>query len=131
MQYHASTTREKFGNPKSLSRNETSLSLTGKSLGKALHVVLQGATVGQELHVGTVHLDAASSLLLQVLLATERGETPVLGDDDLLATGELVLGAAEGLEGEGTVWYTVSSGQQADRTRHNILESRVRTLMMI
>lgn len=60
--------------------------------------------VGQELHVGTVHLDAASGLLLQVLLATERGEAPVLGDDDLLATGELVLGSAEGLEGGGTVW---------------------------
>lgn len=59
--------------------------------------------VGQELHVGTVHLDATSSLLLQVLLATERGEAPVLGDDDLLATGELVLGSAEGLEGESTV----------------------------
>lgn len=60
--------------------------------------------VGQELHVGTVHLDAASGLLLQVLLATEGGEAPVLGDDDLLATGELVLGSAEGLEGGGTVW---------------------------
>lgn len=59
--------------------------------------------VGQELHVGTIHLNAASSLLLQVLLATEGSETPVLGDDDLLATGELVLGSAEGLEGESTV----------------------------
>lgn len=59
--------------------------------------------VGQELHVGTVHLDATSSLLLQVLLATERGETPVLGDNDLLAARELVLGSAEGLEGESTV----------------------------
>lgn len=67
--------------------------------------------VGQELHVGTVHLDAASSLLLQVLLATERGEAPVLGDDDLLATGELVLGSAKGLEGGGTVWlWRVSRG---------------------
>ena len=95
--------------------------------------------VGQELHVGTVHLDAASSLLLQVLLATERGETPVLGDDDLLATGELVLGSAEGLEGGSTVWsehvskaralplYTESSGG----VFFHVLESRVRTDMMI
>lgn len=62
--------------------------------------------VAQELHVGTVHLDAASGLLLQVLLATERGEAPVLGDDDLLATGELVLGSAQGLKGGGAVGVT-------------------------
>lgn len=63
--------------------------------------------VGQELDVGTVDLDATSSNLLQVLLAAERGETPVLGDDDLLATGELVLGAAEGLKSDGAVWEGV------------------------
>lgn len=81
--------------------------LSLESLGEALHVVSQGAVVGQELHVSTIDLDAASSLLLQVLLAAEGGETPVLGDNDLLATGELVLGAAEGLEGGGAVcsWY--------------------------
>lgn len=91
-------------------KNRRPLSL-GEGLGEALHVLLQVAVVGQELHVGTVHLDAASSLLLQVLLATERGEAPVLGDDDLLATGELVLGSAEGLEGGGTVWlWHVSKG---------------------
>lgn len=83
-------------------RNDYSLSFR-ESLGEALHVVLQGTVVGQELHVGTVHLDAASSLLLQVLLAAEGSEAPVLGDDDLLATGELILGSAEGLEGESTV----------------------------
>lgn len=80
--------------------------LSLESLGEALHVVSQGAVVGQELHVSTVDLDAASSLLLQVLLAAEGGETPVLGDNDLLATGELVLGAAEGLEGGGAVRVT-------------------------
>jgi hypothetical protein len=60
--------------------------------------------VGEELNVSTVDLDATSSDLLQVLLAAEGSETPVLGDDDLLATGELVLGAAESLESDGTVW---------------------------
>lgn len=89
---HASTTRE-----------ETFHRLSLKSLGEALHVVLQRAVVGQELHVGTVNLDTASSLLLQVLVATEGGEAPVLGDNDLLATGELVLGAAEGLKSSGLV----------------------------
>ncbi len=59
--------------------------------------------VAEELDVGTVILDAAGSLLLEVLITTERSEAPVLGDNDLLATGELVLRAAEGLEGKGTV----------------------------
>jgi len=62
--------------------------------------------IGEELDVGTVDLDAASSLLLEVLLATKGGEAPVLGDDDFLATRELVLGAAEGLEGNGLVGVT-------------------------
>lgn len=59
--------------------------------------------VAKELDVGTVDLDAAGSLLLEVLLAAEGGKAPVLGDNDLLAAGELVLRAAEGLEGEVTV----------------------------
>lgn len=93
--------------------------------------------VGQELHVGTIHLDAASSLLLQVLLATEGSEAPVLGDNDLLATGELVLGSAEGLKGESTVWEVDLSAMFRVQARKpviregGILESRVRTLMMI
>lgn len=91
---HANTVRER---------------LSLKGLGEALHVVLQGTAVAQELHVSTIDLDAASSLLLQVLVAAEGGETPVLGDDDLLATRELVLGAAEGLEGESTVWFELSA----------------------
>ena len=75
-----------------------------ESLGESLDVSLEVAVVGEELHVGTVDLDAAGGLLLQVLLAAQRGEAPVLGDDDLLATGELVLGSAEGLEGVGAVY---------------------------
>lgn len=87
-------------------QEETSIPLSlSESLGETLHVDSQGTVVAQELHVGTIHLDAASSLLLQVLVATERGETPVLGDDDLLATGELVLRSAEGLKGESTVYW--------------------------
>lgn len=59
--------------------------------------------VGKELDVGTVDLDTASGLLLEVLLAAKGGEAPVLGDNDFLATRELVLGAAEGLEGNSLV----------------------------
>lgn len=64
--------------------------------------------VGQELNVSTIDLDATSSLLLQVLLAAKRGEAPVLGDNDLLATGELVLRAAEGLESSSLVCFGLS-----------------------
>ena len=74
-----------------------------EGLGETLHVVLQAATVAQELDVSTIHLDTTSSLLLQVLLAAERSETPVLGDDDLLPAGELVLRATESFESDGTV----------------------------
>lgn len=59
--------------------------------------------VAQELNVGTINQDLALSLLLHVLLAAERREAPVLGDNDLLAARELVLRAAESLESGGTV----------------------------
>ena len=88
-----------------VSANNNPLHLNlGESLREALDVALEVAVVGEELHVGTVDPDAAGGLLLQVLLAAQRGEAPVLGDDDLLATGELVLGSAEGLEGVGAVY---------------------------
>lgn len=79
------------------------LSLRGESSGETLDVLLQVAVVGQELDVGTVGEKLALGLALEVLLATERGEAPVLGDNDLLATGELVLRTTESLEGEVTV----------------------------
>jgi hypothetical protein len=62
--------------------------------------------VAEELDVGTVDLDAAGSLAVEVLVTAQRSEAPVLGDNDLLATGELVLRSAEGLEGEVTVGVT-------------------------
>jgi hypothetical protein len=66
---------------------------------------------GQELNVSTVNLDLARVLLVHVLLTTERGEAPVLGDDDLLATRELVLRAAESLEGDSSVGITSADTQ--------------------
>jgi hypothetical protein len=79
------------------------LSLAGESIGETLHILSQAATVAEELNVSTIDLDATSRLLLQVLLAAEGGEAPVLGDDNLLATGELVLGTAESLESSSAV----------------------------
>ena len=66
----------------------------------------------QELDVGTVLEELALLAELDVLLTTDRSETPVLGDNDLLATGELVGGAAHGLDGGSTVGVTSADGQE-------------------
>lgn len=81
----------------------TSTTLGSEGIREALHVLSEVALVGQELNISTIDLDAAGGLGLEVLLAAEGGEAPVLGDNDLLATGELVLGAAESLESDSTV----------------------------
>lgn len=110
------------------------LSLGLESLGEAADVVLDLAVVAEELDVSTVDLDTAGSLALQVLITTERGEAPVLGDNDLLATRELVLRAAESLKSQTTVYEQVSirySRKSGHAGYLNVLESRVRTLMMI
>jgi len=67
--------------------------------------------VGQELDVGTVGLDLTSSSSIGVLFSPQWGETPVLGDDDLLATWELVLRSSESFDGGSTVGVTGSDGQ--------------------
>lgn len=67
------------------------------------HVLLNGAVLREELNVGTILLDVTSLPLGEVLLAAKGSEAPVLGDDDLLPAGELVLRAAEGLESDGAV----------------------------
>jgi hypothetical protein len=82
------------------------LSLRLESVGEATDVALQRTVVGEELDVSTVDLDAAGSLLVEVLLTSERSEAPVLGDNDLLSARELVLRSAEGLESDGTVSIT-------------------------
>jgi hypothetical protein len=88
------------------------LSLLLESLGEAAHVVLESTLVAEELDVGTVDPDLALLALLNVLLTLEGSETPVLGDDDLLATGELVLATPQGLEGSGAVRVTGSDGHE-------------------
>lgn len=74
------------------------LSLRLKSLGEPPYIARNGALIPQKLDVGAIDLDLALGALLEVLFAAERGEAPVLGDDDLLAAGEFVLGAAEGFD---------------------------------
>jgi hypothetical protein len=55
--------------------------------------------VGEELDVCTVDQNLSFLSELDVLVSSEGGKAPVLAYDDLLATGELVLGAAEGFDG--------------------------------
>jgi len=62
-----------------------------ESFRETLDVLCQIALVAQELNICSINLDSATGLLLHVFLSAERGEAPVLGDNDLLATRELVL----------------------------------------
>lgn len=80
-------------------------------LGEAAHVLLDQTVASQELDVGTILLELALLAELDVLLAADGGETPLLGDDDLLAAGELVHRATEGLDGGGAVGVTGADGQ--------------------
>jgi hypothetical protein len=65
--------------------------------------VLERTLVAQELDISTVDENAALLAEVDILVAAERGEAPVLGDNNLLAAGELVLAAAESLDGGGAV----------------------------
>ena len=66
----------------------------------------------EELDVGTVLLELALLAELDVLLTTDGGEAPVLRDNDLLTAGELVGGAAHGLDGGSAVGVTGADGQE-------------------
>ena len=68
--------------------------------------------VGQELNVSAIDPDLAFLPERDVLIATQRREAPVLADDDLLAAGELVHRAAEGLDGGGAVGVTSADREQ-------------------
>jgi len=57
--------------------------------------------LGDELAVSSVGDDLSGGSEFIVLLSLELGESPVLGHDDLLSSGELVLGTSEGLAGGG------------------------------
>lgn len=81
-------------------------------LREAADVVLDLAPVAQELNVGTVHQDTTLLLQLNVLVPSQRSESPVLADDDLLATRELVHRSTESLDGSSSVRVSGSDGQK-------------------
>lgn len=80
--------------------------LSGESVGESAYVLLQRAMVAEKLNISTINLDTTSSLALEVLVAAEGSEAPVLGDNDLLATWKFVLRSAQSLQSETTVRVT-------------------------
>ena len=65
------------------------------------------------------------SLELEVVLAVDVGEAPLAGDDDLLATGELVTSAAESLVDDRSV-VVLRANRQNDLADVNTGDSAVR-----
>lgn len=82
--------------------------LLGGNAGLETEVLLEGTVVVDVLEVAAVLEDTVGLLGLGVLLAVHVGETPLLGDDDLLATSELVSRATKGLENNSLVAVTGS-----------------------
>ena len=68
-----------------------SLCLRLKRCREQSHIALNRPLIPQELHISPIDLDFAFLTHRDVVVATEGREAPVLGDDDLLATGEFVL----------------------------------------
>ena len=73
-------------------------------LRESAHILFQSSMGSQELNVSTIRLELSVLTLLQVLLATEGSEAPVLGDDNLLTAGKSVntmSATARGMESGG------------------------------
>jgi len=79
--------------------SQSRLRLRLESLREPPHIPLDWSMVSQELHIRPIDQQLARSALLLVLVPTQRGEPPILADDDLLAAREFVLGTAEGFDG--------------------------------
>jgi len=86
--------------------------LLGSNTGLETEVLLKGTVVVDVLKVAAVLEDTVRLLGLGVLLAVHVGETPLLGDDDLLTTSELVSRSTEGLENNGLVAVTGAHREQ-------------------
>ena len=75
----------------------------GSCLELSLKVCSKGTMVGDVLDMGTVGYDTAIASCLLVLLTGKLGKPPLVRDDDLLASRELVLAAPQGLNDDGPV----------------------------
>lgn len=79
---------------------------------ESLHVLLNVAPISQELDIGTIDQDSPLLLQLDILLTAQWCESPVLADNDLLATRELVHGSSKSLDGGSSVGISSSDGQK-------------------
>jgi len=91
---------------------DSELHLLSESSWETAHVLLDLSMWAEELDVSTIYLDGTSVTLVEVLLTTKWGETPVLRDNDLLATRELVLRSAESLKSSSLVGVLGTDGQK-------------------
>jgi len=73
-----------------------------------LHIATSGKST--HLDVSTVVDDELVSLESLVVGTVERGETPLLGDNDLLSSRELVSSTSESLHDDGLVDVSASDG---------------------
>lgn len=64
-------------------------------VGEGSEVLFEVTLLRHELDVSTVVLDFTVLLLGDVFFSVQRSETPLLRDDDLLLTGELVTGSSQ------------------------------------
>jgi len=90
-----------------------------------LEVVLEVSTGAKELDVGSIRNDQPLRLQLGVILLVDVGETPLLGNDDFLATGELVSGTSEGFNNDGFV-VLFASDREDDLANVDTGDSTVR-----
>jgi hypothetical protein len=65
-----------------------------------------------ELAVSSIGNDLSRGSQVIVLILVELGETPVLRNEDLLSSGELVLGTSEGLAGGGLEGFLGTDGDE-------------------
>lgn len=86
--------------------------LLGSDTGLETEVGLEVALGGKVLEVASVLEDPVGALGLLVLLAVHVGETPLLGDDDLLSASELVSRSSESLEDNSAVVVTGSDREE-------------------
>ena len=72
----------------------------------------KGAFLVDDLDVDTVVDEETLLLFLEEILLPELGEAELLGDEDLLSTGELELGSSHGLKGLGNVMFLAADREE-------------------
>jgi len=81
-------------------------------------VIRELSLLKEVLDVATIGLKAASTSGSDVVFTRELGETPLLGDDDLLATGKLELGTAKRLD-DNCLVAVLGTDREGDLTNVN------------